>query len=80
MTTQINGVPTMSPAAYMPIVFMVLLLAALILKLLKSPVVPREDGRKSTLAKDGGLGGVGFLIPSSQRVAAAALRAGKPKT
>lgn len=69
----------MPPAPFMPIVFMVLLLAVLAVRQLRAPAAPRGDGPKSTLARDGGLGGVGFLIPSSQRAEVAALRAGKRK-
>jgi len=66
-------------ASFLPIVFLALLLCALILKLVKGPVVPRSDGAKSTLARDGSEGGIGFLIPKAERAAVAALRAGNRK-
>ena len=63
----------------MPIIFMLLLLAVLALRLARAPQAPRGDAAKSSLARDGGLGGVGFLIPASQHAEVAALRAGKRK-
>ncbi len=69
----------MLDAPIQPIVFMVLLLAALVFQLYRRPAAPRSDGQKSTLAKDGGQGGVGFLIPTTQWAAVAAMRAEKRK-
>ena len=64
----------MSNASYLPIVFLALLLCALVVKLARGPVVLRVAAAKSTLARDGSQGGVGFLIPRAERAAVAALR------
>lgn len=59
----------MSPAPFMPILFMVLLLAALAYLLFRGPKTPRGDGPKSSLARDGGQGGNWYLMPAAQRAA-----------
>ena len=69
----------MMSAPFMPIVFMVLLLALLTVQLLRGPRAGQGAGPKSTLARDGGQGGVGFLIPKTQHAEVAALRAGQKK-
>jgi hypothetical protein len=69
----------MLDAPILPIVFMLLLLGALVFQLYSGPAAPRSGRQKSTLAKDGGLGGVGFLIPTTQWAAVAAMRAEKRK-
>jgi len=66
----------MSNASYLPIVVLALLLCALVVKLVRGPVVPRGAAAKSTLARDGSQGGIGFLIPRAERAAVAALRTG----
>lgn len=69
----------MAPAPFMPIVFMALLLAVLTVQFLRGSKPSQGTGPKSTLARDGGQGGIGFLIPSEQRAEVAALRAGQRK-
>ena len=59
----------MPPAPFMPIIFLVLLLAALAYVLFRGPSAPRGDGQKSTLARDGGQGGNWYLLPADQRKA-----------
>ena len=62
----------------MPIVAMLILFAVLVFALIRPSRVQdhRRDpnGPKSTLAKDGPLGGVGFLIPTHDRARVKALR------
>lgn len=59
----------MPTSPFMPIVFMVLLLAALAYLLFRGPAAPRGDARKSTLARDGGQGGNWYLVPKDERAA-----------
>lgn len=59
----------MLPAPFMPIIFMLLLLAALAYLLFRGPSSPRGNAQKSTLARDGGQGGNWYLLPKDQRAA-----------
>lgn len=64
----------MNAVPLIPVVVMCLVLVAAVVRLLRAPAGPRTDLPPSLLAKDGGQGGVGFLLTKDGLRAAHALR------
>jgi len=64
----------MTLGAIMPVIAMLLLLLVALVGAFRGLPGPRTDRPKSRLARDGGHGGVGYLIPAPDRAAAAELR------
>ncbi len=61
----------------MPVIVMVLALVAAAIAAFRYPNGPRTDRPKSTLARDGGQGGIGYLLPEDELKRVNEMRAGR---